>query len=178
MICLKSRSRDAQGLERVSRGCVKNNDHLPLYCAQSSLKNGHKKRDATAGTSSNYFIECCTGDFCNNGSFPYLSPRKDEIDFGSGARDPLKLTAFVFGSIFIVMTIASIVIFLMRRSNKRRLSESRLQQDDAFFATEDLLKRSHACGDSTLRVSIFSLHSIQFLFIHCFQINRNILINL
>ena len=42
----------------------------------------------------------------------------------------------------------------MRHNHKKRLMEARNQQDtDIYLASEDLLKRSHACGDSTLRVS-------------------------
>lgn len=151
LICYKSRSRDSEGNVRVSRGCTTKYEHLPLYCSQGISNNGHKKRDATTGLGINYLIECCTGDFCNNGSFPYLSPPKYEVDIENVNGDPVKFAVAVFGSILIVITIASIVIFLMRKSHKKRLSDSRLQQDDAFFATEDLLKRSHACGDSTLR---------------------------
>lgn len=152
LICYKSRIRESSGHVRVSRGCTKSHEHLPLYCSQSVSSNGHKKRDASS--SGVYLIECCTGDFCNNGTFPYLAPMPSDVDIENVNGDPVKFFGAVFGCILIVITIASIVIFLMRKGHNKRLSDSRLQQDDAFFATEDLLKRPHACGDSTLRVSL------------------------
>lgn len=161
---------------RVSRGCTKNHEHLPLYCSQSFSSNSHKKRDATTGHAV-YVIECCTGDYCNNGSFPYLAPTKSVIGIENVNGDPVKFFTAVFGCIFIVLTIAAVVIIWMRKGHNKRLSDSRLQQDDAFFATEDLLKRTHACGDSTLRVSfdnIFILLEFCWLTI---SIHRNISIN-
>lgn len=149
LICYKSRIRESSGHVRVSRGCTKSHEHLPLYCSQSVSSTGHKKRDA-APSSGTYLIECCTGDYCNNGTFPQLAATTVGIENVNA--DPVKFFSAVFGCMLIVITIASIVIVMMRKGHNKRLSDSRLQQDDAFFATEDLLKRSHACGDSTLRV--------------------------
>lgn len=66
--CWKSRVRDSEGLERVSRGCTTRLEQVPLYCA--THHHGHTKRQAGG----QYAIDCCTGDFCNNGSFPQLPP--------------------------------------------------------------------------------------------------------
>ena len=68
--CWKSRVRDTDGEERFSRGCITVLEQIPLYCSVSSFssRNGHKKRH----TDGQYAIECCTGDFCNNGTFPEL----------------------------------------------------------------------------------------------------------
>lgn len=60
----------------VSRGCTTSLEQIPLFCHSSnnytSGKNGLSKRHA--GSATQYHIECCTGDYCNNGSFPILHP--------------------------------------------------------------------------------------------------------
>ena len=152
LTCWKSRVRDATGFERVSRGCTTKHEHLPLYCLQSNLSGGPKKRDASAlGV---YNMECCTGDFCNNGSFPYLPELKTEITDDGGNDEILKLCLAIFAPVVIVGLIAGAVILCMRKNHKKRLIDARIQQDaDTYYASDDLLKRSHACGDSTLRVS-------------------------
>jgi hypothetical protein len=64
--------RDSNGVERLSRGCITNPEQIPLYCSVQlhSSRSGHTKRHAEG----QYAITCCTGDFCNNGSFPDLPP--------------------------------------------------------------------------------------------------------
>ncbi|KAL7052099.1 hypothetical protein ACKWTF_004767 [Chironomus riparius] len=151
--CWKSTVRDSSGNERVSRGCTTKFEHLPLYCSQKDINAGPKKRDASAlsglGT---YNIECCTGDFCNNGSFPSLPQFKTEVTTDNSTDDMLKLSLAIFGPVFIVGLFAIAIILCMRRNHKRRLIDARNSQDaDIYYASDDLLKRSHACGDSTLR---------------------------
>lgn len=106
-------------------------------------------------------MECCTGDFCNNGSFPYLPEPKAEIPEPEGTDEILKLCLAVFAPVVIVGLIAGAVILCMRKNHKKRLIDARIQQDaDTYYATDDLLKRSHACGDSTLRVSCTELNDV------------------
>src|SRR5690349_13953210 len=152
LTCWKSRVRDASGVERVSRGCTTKTEHLPLYCLQNNLNIGPKKRDASGlGV---YNMECCTGDYCNNGTFPYLPPLKKEVLDETATEDYLKLCLAVFAPIVIIGLIVIIVVLFMRKNHKKRLVDARIQQDaDTYYASDDLLKRSHACGDSTLRVS-------------------------
>jgi activin receptor type-1 len=100
-------------------------------------------------------MECCTGDYCNNGSFPYLPPLPAELPVDSATDDLIRLCFAIFGPIIIVGVIASVVILFLRRNQKKRLVDARIQQDaDTYYASDDLLKRTHACGDSTLRVSL------------------------
>lgn len=69
--CWKSRVRTASGIENVSRRCTTSHDHVKLLCnPNNNMNSGPKKRD----TGGQYNIECCTGDYCNNGSFPELPP--------------------------------------------------------------------------------------------------------
>lgn len=65
-----------------------------------------------------------------------------------------KICMAVLAPVLIVGAIATAVILCMRKNHKKRLVDARIQQDaDTYYASDDLLKRSHACGDSTLRVS-------------------------
>lgn len=113
---------------------------------------GPKKRDASAGLGV-YNMECCSGDYCNNGSFPYLPPLKTEVPDDTYSDEIMKLTLAILGPIAIFGTLAIVIVLWMRRNHKKRLGDARNQQDaDTYYASDDLLKRSHACGDSTLRV--------------------------
>lgn len=99
-------------------------------------------------------MECCTGDFCNNGSFPFLPPLPAEVQEDSVNDDFLKWCLAIFAPIVIIGIIAIGVVLYMRRNHKKRLVDARIQQDaDTYYASDDILKRTHACGDSTLRVS-------------------------
>lgn len=153
LTCWKSRVRDATGFERVSRGCTTKTEHLPLYCLQNNPNAGPKKRDASSLGA--YNMECCTGDFCNNGTFPILPPLPKEIHDETTSDEIMKFCFAVFAPIVIIGSFALAIILWMRRNHKKRLVDARIQQDtDQYYApTDDLLKRSHACGDSTLRVS-------------------------
>lgn len=63
----------------VSRGCTKELEQVQLYCGTKSFAGAPKKRH----TSGQYVIQCCTGDFCNNGTIPALP----NVDF-QGIFDP------------------------------------------------------------------------------------------
>lgn len=101
-------------------------------------------------------MECCTGDYCNNGSFPYLPPQISPGVPDDTANDNfLKMCFAIFGPIVVLGAVAiGVAVLCMRKNHKKRLVDARIQQDaDTYYASDDLLKRTHACGDSTLRVS-------------------------
>jgi activin receptor type-1 len=99
-------------------------------------------------------MECCTGDYCNNGSFPILPPIKQEVEDETSQNENLWMILAVLGPVFIIVLLTAAVITYMRKNHKKRLVDARIQQDaDTYYASDDLIKRSHACGDSTLRVS-------------------------
>lgn len=86
---------------------------------------------------------------------------KTEIPDEPSIDEIWKICMAILAPVVIVLGIASLVIWCMRKNHKKRLVDARIQQDaDTYYATDDLLKRSHACGDSTLRVSLlkFSIH--------------------
>lgn len=148
--CWKSRIRDQFGHESVSRGCTTTHEQLPLYCNQNSLtSSGPKKRHAT-GT---YNIECCTGDYCNNGSFPELPPIEypDEVMKLETTTYVLKWVGAILGPV-VFFSIIGVVLFLyMRRSQHKRLTASRSKHDPETYYASDEILRATSAGDSTLR---------------------------
>lgn len=148
--CWKSRVRDAYGVETVSRGCTTQHDHLPFYCKNFAHPSTPKKRD----TSGLYNIECCFGDFCNNGSFPELPFTND----GSGAtrinstRNYIVLAFAMIGAAIVIITLVYFILYIRRRTGHKRMVPSRTKHDpDTYYAGDELLRVTSA-GDSTLRV--------------------------
>lgn len=80
---MKSRIRETDGKESISRGCVADVDQMQFYCnkQQSSKEgkndNGVKRHVSRSPGRAHIYVECCQGDLCNNGSFPIL---QDYID--------------------------------------------------------------------------------------------------
>lgn len=98
-------------------------------------------------------MECCTGDFCNNGTFPYIPPLPAEVPDESSNNYTVIIVLSIVAAISIIGIILAFVLY-KRINHKKRLVDARIQQDaDTYYASDDLLKRTHACGDSTLRVS-------------------------
>lgn len=64
----------------------------------------------------------------------------------------LKLSFAIFGPVLIISFVAIIILFLMRRTHRKRLLASRNKQDpDTYYASDDF--RATSAGDSTLRVN-------------------------
>lgn len=149
--CWKSRVRDSNGVERLSRGCITNPEQIPLYCSVPSYssRSGHTKRH----TDGQYAIDCCIGDFCNNGSFPDLPPAvyKGEVSpYPDGTSYIMKLTFAILGPVVALGLLGALVLFLMRRTHRKRLMSARNMTDlETYYASDDL--RVTAAGDSTLR---------------------------
>ncbi|XP_067005368.2 activin receptor type-1 [Anabrus simplex] len=148
--CWKSRVRDSEGVERVSRGCTTSPDQVPLLC-QTTSYSGHTKRH----TGGQYSIECCRGDFCNNGSFPELPPviySPNEVpSIPDSTSYIVKLTFAILGPVLALGLVGMLVLLLMRRTHRKRLMTVRSMTDpETFYASDDLL-RVTAAGDSTLR---------------------------
>lgn len=154
--CWKSRTRDIYGTERVSRGCTTSHDHLPLLCNQNNNVNGGdgpRKRHT-----GQFIIDCCTGDYCNNGSFPELVPviADGVTSKVNGAASPsmfyLKLTSAIIGPFLVLSCLALFVIYFIRRTHYKRATRSK-QDPETYYASEDF--RATSAGDSTLRVRFF-----------------------
>lgn len=61
--CWKSRVRESDGKERVKRGCTSDPDQVPFICNKLAPGSRHGAL---------YHVECCYGDYCNDGPFPIL----------------------------------------------------------------------------------------------------------
>lgn len=147
--CWKSRVRDANGVERVSRGCTTKPDEIPFICNQNLGGGGPKRRRET----SQFNIECCRGDYCNNGTFPELQPVNVVSKVESNDMYMVKLALAIFGPVFVLGSLAIVVILLLRRSHQKRLFAARNKDADSYYANqeENQLLRVTAPGDSTLK---------------------------
>lgn len=74
----------------------------------------------------------------------------------------MKLTLAILGPVLALGLLGALVLFLMRRTHRKRLMSARNMADpETYYASDDLL-RVTAAGDSTLRVSLnfyFQLHT-------------------
>lgn len=155
--CWSVHSRDSDGVERYARGCTKKVETLPFFCGTGSgtsgvAHHGHTKRHAVQ----QYAINCCTGDFCNNGTYPQLPAVSYEDDvLGSVDQSSYvwKLTLAVFGPVIILSFLGTGIVLLMRRKHRKRLMAVRLLHcdPDTYSGASDDLLRATAAGDSTLR---------------------------
>lgn len=121
-------------------------NHIPLICRNTPPK---KRRELA---SAQFVVECCRGDYCNNGTFPELEPIDGVKKLDHAEEYFVKLTLAIFGPIIILSLIAAIVIFFMRRSYQKRLFASRPKDSDSYYSPEEnQLLRVTSPGDSTLK---------------------------
>ncbi|XP_055374629.1 activin receptor type-1 isoform X2 [Condylostylus longicornis] len=141
--CWKSTTREVNGIVRVSRGCT-THDKIP-FCLSNTSAPGKPENGR-------YSIECCTGDYCNDGDFPeILDFHEDDVTRGQIGNDKIKLSMAIFGPVVFISLLAIVVIYFMRKNHQKRLLATRSKQDpETYYASDDLLRATSA-GDSTLR---------------------------
>ncbi|CAH0551587.1 unnamed protein product [Brassicogethes aeneus] len=143
--CWKSHVRESSGEESFNRGCTTNPEQLPLICRMPSF-NVQKRH-----VSGQYQVDCCVGDFCNDGDFPELPPAFVERNpYSESFIYIAKIVGAILVPIIILGTLGVIIIALMRRRHRQILCNESRNNPDTYCATEDLL-RATAAGDSTLR---------------------------
>lgn len=82
----------------------------------------------------------------------------------------IKLSFAIFGPVFIISGLAMLVLFLMRRTHRKRLLAHRNKQDpETYYASDDF--RATSAGDSTLRVRVYKY----FFFINFYTILNNLM---
>ncbi|XP_065584478.1 activin receptor type-1-like [Artemia franciscana] len=154
--CWKSRVREVSGDEQVARGCTTNADQVAFYCAPGETESAQAFQKEGAL----YKIECCSEEFCNNGTFPEL-PVATFIDFYDeeiGVKHYILLALAVICPVAIALLIFGVAFGAMRQRHRQRISRLLLlagAPDD--FSYKDDIKAT-AAGDSTLR-EIFE-HSV------------------
>nr|XP_023027570.1 activin receptor type-1 [Leptinotarsa decemlineata] len=145
--CWKSRVRESSGEESVTRGCTISQEQLPLYCRTPAVTIQHKRQ-----ASGQFQIDCCIGDFCNDGPFPELPPLYQEASgpYSDSLIYGLKIFAAILGPLAVFGAIGVIALYFLRRYYRNRLCNDHRMDPDTYFASDDLL-RATAAGDSTLR---------------------------
>ncbi|KAG5869009.1 hypothetical protein JTB14_019947 [Gonioctena quinquepunctata] len=145
--CWKSRVRESTGEESVMRGCTKDQEQLPLYCRTPAVTIQHKRQ-----ASGQFQIDCCFGDYCNDGAFPELPPVYQEPSgrYSETLIYGLKIFAAILVPLAVFGTVTVIALYFLRRYYRNRLCNDIRMDPDTYYATDDLL-RATAAGDSTLR---------------------------
>ncbi|KAK9300429.1 hypothetical protein QLX08_006951 [Tetragonisca angustula] len=171
--CWKSRVKESNGAESVSRGCTSTMEHMLLLCnkqlppriVQSSTK---KRHVSGLPHGVQYYVECCQTDLCNGGPFPILHDFNGDVVEEDYA---VKLTLAILGSLVGFCIIAGIVLFylLVCRTRKKRtlaarrnklVIDSEMESSILHFSfsspTSTTTYHSHelkatAAGDSTLK---------------------------
>ncbi|XP_017883324.1 activin receptor type-1-like [Ceratina calcarata] len=171
--CWKSRVRQSDGTESVSRGCTASVDQMLLICnkqlppklVESISSHNYKKRHAKESMGVQYFVECCQTDLCNGGPFPILDTLSKDVVEENYA---LKLILCILGPIIGICIIAGLVIFYLmvyrtRRKRNMAARRSKLVMDSEmepsilhFSFSSPNSSNSHelkatAAGDSTLK---------------------------
>ncbi|XP_066592136.1 activin receptor type-1-like [Prorops nasuta] len=172
--CWKSKIRESDGKERVSRGCITQAQQMPFYCnklgSPSNIIAGNSRKRHAYGSSggAQYYVECCQADLCNDGPFPVLqdyngSVEKEDYIF--------KLTLAILGPIIGLSVIAGGIVFyvLARRARRKRplatrrnklLIDAELEPSILNFSSPSSTStttyhphelRATAAGDSTLK---------------------------
>ncbi|XP_043470581.1 activin receptor type-1-like [Leptopilina heterotoma] len=109
VVCWKSRVREKDGVERVTRGCSKSDDEKMFTCTKKS---------------SQVLVDCCYSDLCNNGPFPVL----ENLTAGTEGEDYLlKLILAILGPIIGLGIITCGIFFclLARKTRAKRPSASK-----------------------------------------------------
>jgi len=163
--CWKSRVRDTTGTESVSKGCITNYDQQILYCSTLSFDNGQNNENGHGEyqeENSLYAIECCQGDFCNNGTFPPLPVTLYADDEGNAEyyETVLRLTLAVLCPVLILSIVLAVILLVMRKWHRQRMARLAIIEGSQGLDHTDYRDyrdelRVTAAGDSTLRVFIF-----------------------
>ncbi|KAH1006981.1 activin receptor type-1-like [Dendroctonus ponderosae] len=145
--CWKSRVRESTGAESISRGCTTQSEQVIFMCKTPSFTAQHKRH-----ASGQYRVECCEGDFCNNGTFPDLpAPYKEAfIEVSGSVLFGLKMVAAIVGPLGVLAIVGFISLTLLKKWHQNRLLRETRLNPEQYYATDELL-RATAAGDSTLR---------------------------
>lgn len=123
---------------------------MHFYC--NLERNAQQQKRHTAGR---YNIECCYGDYCNNGSFPELTTDEQDATRMSFSMFTqyylLPYVAVLAAAVIIISAFVLLAyVFLRRTQHKRMLNSRRKQDPSTYYAGDDLLRATSA-GESTLR---------------------------
>ncbi|XP_020296723.1 activin receptor type-1-like [Pseudomyrmex gracilis] len=165
--CWNAIVRNADGTERVSRGCYKTEDHKLFLCNKEHAESREKRHVRVLANGVQYSVECCQADFCNVGPYPALQDYSTNVDRGNYV---LKLTFAILGPL-VGLLVAGVVLFclLTHRTRRKRpivsrrnklISDSEIEPSMLHFSFSSPTSsttchphelRATAAGDSTLK---------------------------
>ncbi|GAB6020548.1 hypothetical protein CHUAL_003231 [Chamberlinius hualienensis] len=144
--CFLSHVRDAEGKEIVTRGCARTPDQVHFYCMTTHYEHTTLNED----NNSQYAINCCSENLCNNGSFPTLAPipvASSESDSAQWFMIKISLALICPAVVFFIFIFS--FISYMRHRHKRRMSNLSVTRTPDYGYRDELM--ATAAGDSTLR---------------------------
>lgn len=147
--CYSSHTRDTYGKEMYSKGCAETADNVNFYCLTTHYEREHGHTEG--GYYSQYAINCCTGDLCNNGSFPTLAPMTifdEAVEYNDDYGYLVRRVFSILGPAVLIVAILLCLLLYMRKRHKRRMGTLTMHENDNYYR-DDL--RATAAGDSTLR---------------------------
>ncbi|XP_050450463.1 activin receptor type-1-like [Cataglyphis hispanica] len=117
--CWKSRVKEADGTESVSRGCYKLEEHKLFMCNKEDNQDAeHKERHIRGLTNGvQYSVECCQADFCNVGPYPVLQDYSTNADKGNYV---VKLTFAILGPMIALLVAGGILFCLLAHRTRRK----------------------------------------------------------
>ncbi|KAH0950097.1 hypothetical protein HN011_008070 [Eciton burchellii] len=167
--CWKSRVREADGIEYVSRGCYTSEEHKLFLCNKegSQIENHKEKRARRLLNGVQYSIECCQADFCNSGPYPILQDYSININEENYV---IKLTFAILGPMLALMIVGGILFCVLAHRTRRKrpitsrrnklILDSEIEPSMLHFSftspTSSAIYHPHelratAAGDSTLK---------------------------
>lgn len=143
--CWKYIERDNNGTVSKSRGCTTVEDQVKFFCPA----NQNAKTPVITIEHKKYAMECCSGDYCNNGSFPEI--HFDELLASDDWSSYLwRLMLAVVGPVIGVALVAIIVLLALRRSQVKRLASHQPPNASYSALPDDFIRSSGPPSDTAL----------------------------
>ncbi|KAL0103094.1 hypothetical protein PUN28_017437 [Cardiocondyla obscurior] len=113
--CWKSRMREIDGTEYVSRGCYKSEEHKLLMCNKENGQNvdPYKRRNIRGLSGGVQFsVECCQSDFCNVGPYPKLEDYSTHT-YADNEYYVTKLTFSILGPLVGLFLVGAFIFYIL-----------------------------------------------------------------
>ncbi|XP_018024616.1 activin receptor type-1 isoform X2 [Hyalella azteca] len=115
--CFKSRTGGKTDSASVSRGCIGETRHVPLFCSSAFSPSQTQENAINAA----YVVQCCEGELCNDGDFPSLPHNIVTADVWSenGLVNAVVVTVMVVSCVLISCAVAGAARLLWQRIKRR-----------------------------------------------------------
>ncbi|XP_054719260.1 activin receptor type-1-like [Uloborus diversus] len=115
IVCYSYSVIDAYGFASFQRGCLDKKDLQYFMCKA-------KEYIPEKPNTGQYSGVCCNGDYCNNGSFPVLTPHTSSPESDAASDSVVKILQFIIAPILVLFLILAAVVFILRHFHKRRMA--------------------------------------------------------